>query len=86
MNPTGLTNLTPDERRSFFPAFVAVPVEVHLRRRDVAVPATFEALCEPIGAVVLLRGGEALLAPLADICISHETLHALERRAAQLGT
>ena len=52
MNPTVLTNLTRDERRSFFPAFVAVPVEV--RYRGDYVPATFEALCEPVGAVVLL--------------------------------
>jgi hypothetical protein len=83
VNPTVLTNLTPDERRSFFPAFVAVPVEVHYRGNY--VPATFETLCEPVGAVVLLSDG-ALLAPLADVRISHRTLHALERRAVQLGT
>lgn len=78
MNPTVLTNLTADERRSFFPAFVAVPVEV--RYRGAYVPGTFEALCDPVGVVVLLSDG-ALLAPLADVRISHETLHALERAA-----
>lgn len=73
---TNLADLTPEERRLLFPAFVAVPVEVLYR--GAYVPAVFEALCEPAGAVVLLKDC-ALLAPLSDIRITHETLHALVR-------
>lgn len=75
---TLLTDMTRDDRRSLFPSFVYVPVEV--RHRGDYVPATLETLCGPGSAVVLLPGS-AMLVPLTDVRVTHETLHAREKVA-----
>ena len=78
MNPTVLTNLTLSERRLFFHPLASVPVEV-FHNGDYAA-ATFVVLYGPNDAVVRLPD-DVRVAPLADIRITHETLHTLERQA-----